>query len=222
MGSKRPNREEPHLPRCGGRTKIGDGFCTKPAGDGTDHLGYGRCAQHGGTTLAGRTAALRDEGREMAARFGGVANTNETAEQILIEEVRRAAAFVRYLEDKIGQWETISVPMAEGGTGLPQLLEAHYGERSTTITNSEHKEWLEVYRKERLHLAAVTRSCIDAGISQRMVEMAQRVTDTDAALLAGAIKAILDRLGLTNEQAALVPRVVPDVMQRVVAGEIVG
>jgi hypothetical protein len=152
----------------------------------------------------------------MAAKFGGVADTNESAEEILIAEVRRAAAFVRYLEEQIGQWQAAKGRLDPHGTGLPELLDRFEGKAIPT----EQREWLVMYRDERKHLAAVAKSCIDAGISQRMVEMAQRVSDQDAMLLATAIKVILERLGLSNTQAALVPQIVPDVLRRVVAGEV--
>lgn len=39
------------LPECGARKRNGDP-CTKPAGFGTDHVGFGRCKFHGGGSKA--------------------------------------------------------------------------------------------------------------------------------------------------------------------------
>ena len=36
---------------CQARCRWKGGYCTRPAGDGTDHLGTGRCSEHGGCSL---------------------------------------------------------------------------------------------------------------------------------------------------------------------------
>lgn len=46
------------LPLCGARTRSG-GTCRKAAGFGTDHVGYGRCKFHAGSTPGGRAGAQR-------------------------------------------------------------------------------------------------------------------------------------------------------------------
>lgn len=38
---------------CGAKLKNGSGYCTQPAGWGTDHVGEGRCKLHGGSTPRG-------------------------------------------------------------------------------------------------------------------------------------------------------------------------
>lgn len=43
---------------CGARTRAG-GTCRKVAGYGTDHLGFGSCKFHGGSTPNGRKSAAR-------------------------------------------------------------------------------------------------------------------------------------------------------------------
>ena len=42
---------------CGARKKQGPGTCTRPAGWGTDHPGFGQCKLHGGSTQSGTKAA---------------------------------------------------------------------------------------------------------------------------------------------------------------------
>lgn len=37
-------------PKCGGKLKQAEGFCTRPAGWGTTHAGFGSCKLHGGST----------------------------------------------------------------------------------------------------------------------------------------------------------------------------
>lgn len=60
-------------PRCGARKHQGSGLCRKPAGWGTDHVGFGCCRLHGGSTRnqvasarrAQVDAAVRDAVREV-------------------------------------------------------------------------------------------------------------------------------------------------------------
>ena len=54
-------------PKCGGKKHQGGGTCTRPAGWGTDHPGYGRCKLHGGCVPSGRKAALDAAGAELEA-----------------------------------------------------------------------------------------------------------------------------------------------------------
>ena len=42
---------------CGARKRQGEGYCRRPAGWGTDHVGMGRCKLHGGATKSHRTRA---------------------------------------------------------------------------------------------------------------------------------------------------------------------
>jgi len=53
----------PPQPKCGAVRK--GKTCTQVAGWGTDHVGWGSCKLHGGSTRAGRAAALRMAGEAM-------------------------------------------------------------------------------------------------------------------------------------------------------------
>lgn len=102
--------------RCGALNQPGAKakYCQNRKGSRTDHPGYGTCAKHGGNTTAGVKSAMREMGHDLAAkfkaerRFGGDRRdpslANLTPEQALLEEVRRSAAFVRFLEERIGAW----------------------------------------------------------------------------------------------------------------------
>lgn len=96
--------------------------CTHKAGWGTTHPGIGYCKYHGGNTPTGKKNAARlygqalvetkkrelDQLRDHLAssdRFGGNRLlTDITPEEALLEEVRRSVAMVRWLEERIGQW----------------------------------------------------------------------------------------------------------------------
>ena len=46
---------------CGSKKKQGTGTCTKPAGWGTDHVGFGNCKLHGGASPNGVKHAEKQE-----------------------------------------------------------------------------------------------------------------------------------------------------------------
>lgn len=62
-----------HKPKCGGHKRgEGGGFCTQPAGWGTDHPGQGKCKLHGGASpiKTGRYSSIkRDSLRERLDEF---------------------------------------------------------------------------------------------------------------------------------------------------------
>lgn len=45
-----PVKKEPDQ-FCNARLRYKDGYCTRPAGEDTDHVGTGRCREHGGKNL---------------------------------------------------------------------------------------------------------------------------------------------------------------------------
>lgn len=109
-------------PKCGARTTRGTN-CVSGAGQRTDHPGYGQCYQHGGNTEAGIKGAMRLMGLDLIqrykadyVRFGGSRLDPDiatmTPESALLEEVRRSAAMVRFLEERIALWN-LSPEIAE-------------------------------------------------------------------------------------------------------------
>jgi len=49
-GKLLPVKKEPDQ-LCNARLRYKDGYCVRPAGDDTDHVGTGRCKEHGGANL---------------------------------------------------------------------------------------------------------------------------------------------------------------------------
>lgn len=248
---------------CGALTQPGARYpyCHNAKGSRTDHPGYGTCAKHGGNTEAGVKSAMREMGRDLAQkfkseqRFGGDRRDPSlatlTPEQALLEEVRRSAAFVRFLEERIARWNLTPVhekvledfatstrtsvrnrahaPGNEPTLGrhleqllndlpledpdnpgyLPPLTAQH--ERTGIVAFTDAREWLYLYREERGHLARVAKMCIDAGVAQRLVTLAE----DQGRILASAIRAVLNALNLSPQQAALIPVVVPPILRAV-------
>lgn len=242
--------------QCGARTQTGK-FCRNRKGSRTDHPGYGNCAKHGGNTTAGVKSAMREMGADLARkfkseqRFGGDRRDPSlatlTPEQALLEEVRRSAAFVRFLEERIARWNmdpianeiiekfvsaTEPIPARRADEPslskqldsllndlpldnpdnpgyLPPLTTRHPATGIVAFTDA--REWLFLYREERGHLARVAKMCIDAGVASRLVSLAE----DQGRILATAIRAVLNALNLSPQQAQAVPQIVPPILRAV-------
>lgn len=161
-----PSEQLHQTPKCGGRLSTKKQWtdlkqaerdkglalsdtCSHPAGYGTDHFGFGYCKFHGGNTPAGRKAGARAMGREIIAhqkaKFGGSADDiNITAEEALLEEVRRSVAMVRWLEERIGMWEideddrlATSLPPLSNQPDSPDLVPDPAGVGNTDPSQSQ-------------------------------------------------------------------------------------
>lgn len=240
--------------QCGALTQNGT-YCRSRKGSATEHPGYGNCVKHGGNTPAGIKSAMREMGRDLAkqyktrvTRFGGNRLDADIAtlspEQALLEEVRRSAAFVRFLEERIATWNLAPVSEAvieqwaersyqqrrkdpslelkveeifealesddpNSPVFLPSLTQVNDNTGITSFTDA--REWLVLYREERGQLARTAKMCIDAGVAQRIVSLAE----DQGRILASAIRAVLQALNLNPEQAAAVPQIVPQVLRAV-------
>lgn len=178
-------------PFCGAiRTTSGDP-CRLTAGFGTDHLGYGRCKHHGGATKSGALAGGAEMARSMMVLYGTPVDISPT--EALLQEVRRSAGHVQWLGQMIQQ-------MGEEAKGVPA------GALITVLTEQGHRPaaFIDVYRKEREHLARVAKLAIDAGIAERHVRLAEQ----QGQLVAGVIQSILAKLDLSPEQRRLAPQIV--------------
>ncbi|GHE33317.1 hypothetical protein GCM10017673_40320 [Streptosporangium violaceochromogenes] len=199
-----------HDGKCGGRKRDDSGdTCTQPAGWGTDHPGIGRCKLHGGSTPNHVTAARLEQARRDVATYGLPREIDPAA--ALLEEVHRTAGHVAWLAAKVAELD-------EGALvwGVTEEVDKAAGEYPGVDTTRAAKPspWLELYQKERRHLVDVSSAAIRAGVDAALV----RVTERQGALLAGAVARILDGLGLSPEQWARVPEVVPAVLREVGGG----
>src|SRR5689334_6156530 len=71
--SPNPGAKCGHLTSGRSTTKDGEVVpqhpCESPAGRGTDHLGFGWCASHGGTSAVGKQHAARQEAEWLRTKF---------------------------------------------------------------------------------------------------------------------------------------------------------
>ncbi len=186
----KPNGEAPNVKliqrtaqgRVCGHPKSNGEPCKQAAGLGTDHLGWGCCKFHGGTSQSHRNKANKDMARE-AVRVLGLDIKIDPA-RALLEELWRTAGHVAWLRNKIDEF----------GDDLLYLTEQGMKPRA----------FLDVYQAERRHLAKVASMALAAGVAERQVKIAEE----QGALVAMAIKAILQDLGLTEEQQAQAPSIV--------------
>jgi hypothetical protein len=88
------------------------------------------------------------------------------------------------------------------------------GEDFGTTEEAVPNIWLKLYQAERAHLVSVCAQAIKAGIEERRI----RLAESQGELVAHAIRAILADLGLSAEQQALVPEVVPRHLRLIASG----
>lgn len=169
---------------CGAHKKDGAGLCRNPAGMGTDHLGYGTCKYHMGCTPAvargAHRALLADKVDEMKRL--GVVPANANPEEVLLQEVARAAGAVAYFDDLVAALEE------------DELLSP----RGIVLT--------EMWNEQRRLLAQTAKSVVQAGLAKRTVQ----VQETQAALLVQIVLAVIGspELSLDSEQQSIARRLV--------------
>jgi hypothetical protein len=151
----------PHRPEdrdkvgiCAARKKNGE-TCRAFAGQGTDHLGVGRCKYHGGNTPNHKKHALVQEAKQRSAQFGEAYDLEPV--EALLWMVQLSAGQVRYLGQEL----------------------AENNDRSTLEAQVATRLWNE----ERDRLARTSKAALDAGVQERAVAAAERTGIAVADLL---------------------------------------
>lgn len=155
------------------------------------------CVAHGGAAPQVKAAAQRrlaEQAAQKAAKTYGLP-VEIPADQALLDELHRTVGHVMWLGALIGDM---------GTDGLTQ-----WGESGRQVS-----VWVDLYQRERAHLARVAKDTLGASIAERHVKLAE----DQGALLAGVVNRILDALDLTVEQRKRVPQVVPAALRAVTGG----
>src|SRR4051812_1432949 len=144
------------------------GRCQKPAGWGTDHVGWGLCRLHGGSTRTARVAAHRQAVlAEMPTMGGELDIAAIDALQFCVRREAGRCAFLRTMVEAIDP--DGAQQLSDPGSEVAQL--AHLEAQST----------------ERL--ARFAKMAIDAGVDERRI----RLVEGQAQALAHAFTTALDQ-----------------------------
>lgn len=175
------------------------GLCKRAKGQGTDHVGIGRCDRHGGSTPNHEKAANGQKAAAAVVTFGLPREIDpQTA---LLEEVHRTAGHVAYLGDVVAKLEQDE---------LKQLDPSERFEQPAV--------WVRMYQDERKHLTRVAAAAIGAGIAERQVRLAEEQGRQLANVLRdvlGDVFGLLAEAGLSVDVLVQIQReAVPGVVRR--------
>lgn len=201
---------------CGAKKRSTGDPCGAPPRKGAT-----RCARHGANARQVQLKAKRDLARQEMIRAMttlGLPVDIDPA-KALLDEIARTNGAVLWLRGKVQELEPEQLAWGktehQDGIG-PQ------GVVDVTTEKAAPSVWYDLYMTERKHLAQVSAIALRAGIEERRIRLAESQGD----LVAGAIRNILDALGLTDEQLARVPEIVPRALRALqdgaIPGELVG
>lgn len=164
---------------CAAKTRSGEP-CKRVAGWGTDHLGYGHCSYHLGTTRDGTRYAARLRSAEY------VGERDITPLDAIAEQLRLAAGAEYELRREVARLDSL-IQVTNQETGSKRLA-------FEAVALQEARRWV-------VDVAEVAHKC---GVEERRVQVLEGWADE----LAPAIQAILERLELTPTQKERAPQVV--------------
>lgn len=171
--------------------------CHQAAGRGTKHPGIGRCHSHGGATPTHEASARRILAEQAAATYGLPVDVDPA--QALLDEVHRTAGHVAWLGALIAGMEERDLVW---GLSEETVMPGGDGEGGGTIT--KHKAgasvWLDLYQRERKHLAAVARDALGADAAGRVTAVIEQIGGRFVELFDRS----MEQAGLTEQQRAAV------------------
>jgi len=146
--------------RCGAHTRSG-GECSLPAGHGTDHVGAGPCARHGGHLPGPRKAAARELAMMRAREYGLEPDSDPFS--AILTMVRRAKGandlFLGRVAKMIAEDQEFS---------------------------ADHPDW-QGYLITMRQSAQISDWAIKAGVAEREMRLAERLWDTITAAYEDAL-----------------------------------
>ena len=145
--------------------------------------GLSVCRYHGGSTpvaLAAAERRLGDERARAAAETLGLPREVDP-HQALLEEVHRAAGVVHWVAARVAGLEAEAVATRRVITKAGDIEEI-----------DDMNTWVRIFGEERDRLVRTAKAAIDAGVSERMVRLAEE----QGRMVADAIRRIVIGLGL--------------------------
>lgn len=131
--------------KCNSLKRDGKARCTQPAGQGTDHPGFGACQYHGGNSPSLVRHAAKQHVRLLAQEL------EMEPDEAIAWSVRMSAGVVSWLQNQI---EHVDESNPEEMALLPELIKS-YGE-------------------ERDRMARISKLAIDAGIAEREMQLQEQ------------------------------------------------
>jgi len=198
------------------------------------------CATHGGRAVDAKRKAAKAIAQQEAdaakiracktlgVRFDGL---NISPTEALLEEVTWTYVHVQWLRTKVQDLEDQdSQTLVIDEDGEPATIQRGHalvwgttehknktgGDDwgNTTVQRAGPNAWYELYSRERDRLIKVCSEAIRAGIEERRVQLAEQ----QGALVAEAIRRILDDLNLSPEQLSQVASIVPRHLRAIAGG----
>lgn len=214
---------------CGAKNRQG-APCGRGAGWGTDHPGFGRCKNHGGSSPSGEMHGGLIAARQQAAIFG-IPIPVEPHDAIL-SCIAYANGEILFYDEQIAKLELDDITVAEvltherprkffGGSEAPEsdedtVPDEHaQSERVTEVKRSNERKlniWIAARHQAMDRLVNYSAIAIKNGIEERRVKIAE----SQAALMARAIRGILDDLGVSDDPRA--PAIVGNHLRLVAGG----
>lgn len=190
---------------CGAKTR-GGGTCKRSPVAGTT-----RCRIHGGSSpqaLAKAQERITDAkaGRELA-RLGITSRAIHPGDA-LVELVQYQASMVDFWRRKVSELDETDLTW-----GRTKVKDG--GDDRGTTSEAKPNIAYVLLDQAQSRLAEYATAALKAGVEERRV----RLAESQGALVAQAIRQVLDGLNLTPAQLELVPRVVPAAL-RLIAGEV--
>lgn len=124
------------------------------------------CSMHGGKSPA---VAARAAARSALATYGAPLALDPL--DALLGELHRTAGHVAWLGQQVAQLNDAMVP---------------------TMFGLQPSGWIDLYRRERAHLARVSADCLKAGVEERRV----RLAEAQGELVADLLRRVITSLGL--------------------------
>ncbi len=183
---------------CTGHSKRTRELCDAWAISGLD-----KCPAHAGKS---RSKAIAEGALRTAVLHWGLgdvcADPGEVLLRLVTQSAVRAEAYAAELEQLVAE--------------QPNLRDALIGQAWGEFgpVGEYVRGLVRLEAEERDRCAGFATKAIAAGLAERQVRLAER----QGALLAGAVQAILADLGLSAEQQALVPTIVPMHLRAITAG----
>lgn len=200
----------PRNAKCNVKKKDGR-KCKQPAGFGTDHVGYGPCKLHLGTTKAHRVrAALMEASHE--ARVMGFPIDIDPMEGLLVV-IRISAGEIAYMTDRISELTPKKAIIKKKKT-ISRAGDLDSYEEVEESNEAGLNIWISARHQAMERFAKFCKMAIDAGVAERQVKVAEGMGQ----MMGHLLSAVLGELNLNEAQKALAPSVVQKHMLLLEAG----